>query len=642
MQEEDFDPLSSTASPSVEAIHAEVRRILASKPFATATRSRRFLSYVTERTLAGDQDAIKELILGTEVFDRANDFDPRIDTIVRVEAGKLRKRLEEYYSGEGIGSTVRIDIPKGGYVPRFEEVKLKTPPEGAAPKANQLRKQWIWLVLAILSIAVIAAVTFYFRTTSPVQDPSVAVLPFLNFSPDTANEYLADGLTEDLTDALVRLGGMRVASRTSAFYFKGKQPDIRDVSAKLHVAYLLEGSVRKDGQRIKVTVQLIRAVDGFHVWSNSFERNMNDVFSVQREIAEAVASRVEQTMTGAKLKRLVHSHTASVEAFDLYMRGRHAAAGGFITAIGEAERFHKEAIAADQAYPLPLVALAELYLRADILGLRPSQELYTKAKEAINKALTLDNEIAEAHAILGSLSARHEYDWVAAEKHLRAALELDPNSAFAHNTLAQDVLVPQGRWQEAMIESRKALELDPFSPVVAMGQPWLQHLQRNYDPALEGFRRLASAAGSDPGLQFSIAGTLLAKGDFEGALKIFESPIANPPPLLLALTASAQTKAGHPELARKILRDLLAGSKTRFVGSGPFVVIHTALNERDQAFAYLERAREGHESFLIFSRVDPLFDPLRADPRFAVFLGAIGLSDQAIAKNQSLTRSGNR
>ena len=219
------------STPSTESIRQELARVLSSKPFATAARSSRFLSYAIEKTLAGERDGIKELVLGIEVFDRAADFDPKADTIVRVEAGKLRKRLQDYYDSDGIGDPLRIEIPKGSYVPRFQ-VRGEEPAAPLSPvPVRSARWWWKSAAAGLIAVFTFIALAIYWNRGAQPAEPSVAVLPFLSFSSDADNEYFADGLTEDLTDALTRLGGMRVASRTSAFFFKGKRPDIQEAGA---------------------------------------------------------------------------------------------------------------------------------------------------------------------------------------------------------------------------------------------------------------------------------------------------------------------------------------------------------------------------------------------------------------------------
>jgi serine/threonine-protein kinase len=334
--------------PTPAEIRDVLQHILGSRAFATATRSRRFLAYVVEQTLSGHQDAVKEVVLGMEVFDRSTTFDPRIDPIVRVEAGKLRKRLQECYETEGIADSIRIEISKGSYVPTFplREAIPASPPA----RHSRLRRKPAAAALVFVIVAVIA----YFgaralRKPTPATLPSIAVLPFLNLSPDPSNEYFADGLAEDLTNALVSSGGIRVASRTSAFSFRGRQADAHEIGTKLRVTFLVEGSVRKEGQRLKITAQLVRTDNGYHVWSRSVERDIKDVLTVQREIAESVASALEAKITSARGRSRPPAHTATVEAFDLYLRGRHAVTTAAPAGIEVAERLFRESIAADPA-----------------------------------------------------------------------------------------------------------------------------------------------------------------------------------------------------------------------------------------------------------------------------------------------------
>ena len=339
----------SRRSPSPEAVRQQLQAILASRPFVTATRARRFLTYIVEQTLAGQTDAIKELVLGIEVFDRPADFDPKVDTIVRVEAGKLRKRLEEYYADEGVSAAVRIEVPKGAYVPQFQYCTQ------AARRCRLAPVPYAAGILALLLVAAGAWGAWRFRTPAAPVNPSIAVLPFLNLSADPANDYFTDGLAEELTDALSNAGGLRVASRTSAFMFRSKPADVHEIGAKLHVGYVVEGSVRKQGDRLKVTAQLIRTDDGYHVWSGSFERQLSDVFKVQQELAGSLVTALQVKMSGAQARRLRKTHTANQQAFDLYLQGIHFLHSFAPGALEQAEhRFLQESIAADPDYALCL------------------------------------------------------------------------------------------------------------------------------------------------------------------------------------------------------------------------------------------------------------------------------------------------
>ena len=337
-------------------------------------RARRFLTHIVEQTLAGQTDGIKELVLGIEVFDRPADFDPKIDTIVRVEAGRLRKRLEEYYADEGAAAVLRIEVPQGSYVPQFQPRPPVSRLGNRCPRLN----------------APPVVCGGYFRNApgcrghlvgeSAISRPrthcqsSIAVLPFLNLSADPANEYFTDGLAEELTDALCNAGALRVASRTSAFFFKGRPSDAHEIGAKLHVAFVVEGSVRKQGGQLKVTAQLIRTDDGYHVWSGSFERQLSDVFKVQQELAGSLVTALQLKLTGAQTRRLKKTHTANHQAFDLYLQGRHVLTSFAPDSLDRAERLFQQSIAADPDYALSYVALAG--------SLRPSHRLRPTGRSA--------------------------------------------------------------------------------------------------------------------------------------------------------------------------------------------------------------------------------------------------------------------
>ena len=302
----------------------------------------------------------------------------------------MRKRLEEYYADEGAAVTVRIEVPKGAYIPQFQYCS-RPPSTAASPSCRH--------AVGILTLLLVAAAwgVWRLRAPAPPVSPSIAVLPFLNLSTDPANEYFTDGLAEELTAALSNAGGLRVAARTSAFMFKGKPADVHEIGSKLHVGYVVEGSVRKQGDRLKVIAQLIRTDDGYHVWSGSYERQSSDAFAVQAELAGALVTALQVKMTGAQTRRLRKTHTANQQAFDLYLQGIHLLSSFAPNSLDQAERRLQESIAADPDYALSYVALAGVYILGNIYGNRPARELAAKAGAALHKALLLDDELAEAY-----------------------------------------------------------------------------------------------------------------------------------------------------------------------------------------------------------------------------------------------------
>jgi TolB-like protein len=621
--------------PSPEAVREELQAILAGRSFATAARARRFLTHIVEQTLAGQTDGIKELVLGIDVFDRPADFDPKIDPIVRVEAGKLRKRLEEHYKEDGAAAVLRIEVPKGSYVPQFQP-REHVPLAEASEPATPFRRWYAAGIVGALLVAGAFWAVLKLRVPAPPPSPSIAVLPFLNLSADPANEYFADGLTEELTDALCNAGGLHVAARTSAFFFKGKPADVHEIGAKLHVGFIVEGSVRREGGQLKVTAQLIRTDDGYHVWSGSFERRLSDVFQVQQELAGSLVATLQVKMTGTQTRRLKKAHTANQQAFDLYLQGKHVLNSFAPDSVARAESLFQQSIAADPAYALSYIGLSQVYGFEDIQGIRPGKELAAKATEVIRKALALDDELSEAHVRLGTIAARHEFDWRGAERHLRHALELNPSSAAAHYELANNVLAPQERWQEALAESRIAGELDPLSHLFAMSEPWMAFLQRRHDAAVEGFRALAAGNAHDMMALGGLGLALTGKGDYPAALGVFlQVQAVEPSHQTLAFIGSVQARQGNTAEARKILEQLLAVSRRgQFVQPGAFALLYASLGDTGEFFRSVELAREQQESFLMYTRVDGNWDRFRNDPRYVKLLGEIGLSNDQIQKNQ--------
>jgi len=623
-----------------EVVRAAVGRVTSSRVFANAARSQRFLSWVVEQVLAGEKESIKEVVLGIEVFDRAQDFDPRTDTIVRVEAGKLRKRLQEYYETEGAGDPVRIDVPKGAYVPQFQLADIA--PSGDPPRQEKrAHRKWFAIGITVLALVTLGLWSlFRGRATQSPDLPTVVVLPLLNLSADPSNEYFADGLTEDLTDSLARTGEVQVVSRTSAFLFKGKQSDVREIGAKLNAAYAVEGSARKEGSRVKVTAQLVRTSDGYQLWSSSFERDLRDIFAAQAEVAEAVTTALRQKLgRSARPATAVQLRTRSVRAFDLYMQGRHAAANLLLLDDSPVEALFRQSIAADPNYALPHLALADLYLTAEILQLRRGQELVGLAKQELKEALRLDANLADAYLVQAAVSGRHEYDWPAADEHIRRALALGVNAAAAHHARASNVLLYQGLWKEVASEERLAEELDPFSPAIRIGAPWMLCMQRQYTQCLAAAQRLS---GSDPppAIAILLATARAGTGDFDGAIAALR-PLS-PSPMSRSMTATYHAAAGRPQEARRLFEEVTRESQAVFIPSSALAILHLAVGDKRGALDHLERARSSQESFLAFARVAPWFDPLHGEPRFQRLLQSIRLSDEDVSRFQQVTGSVHR
>lgn len=331
------------SKPTAEQIRAQLDRILASKLFTLSNRLKAFLTFIVEAELEGQADRLKEFTLGIEVFGKDETFDPSIDSIVRVEASRLRSKLREYYGTDGRGDPVRIEVPKGHYVPVFRLIRrdqaptdnnsrpVTGAPDSRAPGSSRV------LQTAVLGISITALVyllvTNFFVSKDPIApvqmavDESIAVLPFVSMSSGENDGYFADGLTEEILSSLARLPELRVTARTSSFFFKGKNLPVPEIAARLGVAHVVEGSVRRDGERLRIAAQLIRASDGTHLWSQTFEPMSNDIFEVQQEIAEKIAEVLGVVLDDAARDAMHGAGINDVEAFIAYQKGQEAFAG---------------------------------------------------------------------------------------------------------------------------------------------------------------------------------------------------------------------------------------------------------------------------------------------------------------------------
>lgn len=453
---------------------------------------------------------------------------------------------------------------------------------------------------------------------------SIAVLPFVNMSGNEADEYFSDGMTEELINALTAVGGLRVAARTSSFAFKGKEADVREIGQSLNVQTILEGSVRKARNRLRITAQLVNVADGYHLWSETYDREMEDVFAVQEEISRAIVSALKVKLAAAE-ERPVATRTGHLEAYDLYLKGRYfwnkRTEEGLKTAIEYFER----AIALDRSYAPPYAGLADSYIVLSIgHGFLSPEEGMPRGKEAAMKALELDEALAEAHASLAHVKTWYERDWAGAEREYKRAIELDPNYATAHHWYSL-LLVGMGRFEEGFAEIRRAHELEPYSLIIATTVGRRVHFGRRYDEAIAAYR---SALELDP--NFAIAHKWLGiayaqQGSFADALEELRKATELEPKntVIRAALAYGYALSGSGAEARKILEGLKAGR--RYVSPYRVAIVYAALGETDQAFEWLEKGYRERDGWLLNLNVDPALDPLRSDPRFARLVKRMGL-----------------
>jgi serine/threonine-protein kinase len=464
------------------------------------------------------------------------------------------------------------------------------------------------------------------RTARPTSArPSIAVLPFVNLSADRENEYFSDGLAEDIIDALTHVPGLRVTARTSAFSFRGRDVDVREIGERLGVAHLLEGSVRKAGSRIRVTVQLIESSDGCHVWSERYDREMTDVFAIQDDISQAIVEKLRGRLVGDKApgKR----ETPSPEAYNLVLKGRHYKDKVTRDGLARAKAYFEQALVLDPQYAMAHYGMAETYWHSGYFGFQAPREVMPHCKSATLRALELDEGLAEAHAMLGMLLGDVEYDWEAARQEFERALELAPGSGLCRDRYGFYYLRPMLCLEEAALELRRALELDPLSLLINNHLAYLFHVRREYDSAAAQFR---STLDLDP--NYSLAHWLLAVtysllGDRDAAVAEAETLalLSARSPLALCLLAASQATAGRTGEVQELLAEIRGIAPATHVPPFCMAWVALAMDDLDQAMAWLERAVEEREPMIVNINQEPYYDKIRSDPRYHALVRKMNL-----------------
>jgi len=469
--------------------------------------------------------------------------------------------------------------------------------------------------------------------TKAKPSPSIAVLPFTNLSADKEQEYFCDGMAEEIINALTHVEGLRVVARTSAFSFRGKKIDIREIGRNLNVQALLEGSVRKAGSRLRITAQLVNVADGYHLWSEKYDRDIGelscpgDIFAIQDEISLAIVDKLKVRLLGGEKAGLVKRHTKDLDAFNLYLKGRYFWNKRTEESLKWSIEYFNQAIEKDPGYALAYAGLADSNLTLQDYTFVSPKETLPKAKEAAHKALEIDSMLAEAHNSLAQVMFR-EWDWEGAEREHKLAIELNPNYATAHHWYSL-VLTYMGRFDEAVAEMRLALELDPLSLVINRNLGMGLYYARRYDQALE---QLQKTLEMEPTFSLTHAGlgeVYVQKAMYEEALKEFEREKhiqKGLNPLVETWKGITYAKMGRRGKARKILADLLERAKQAYVPLILTASLSFALAENDRGFEWLDKGYEEHDSTLLEIKVDPRFDGVRLDPRFIALLKKVGLN----------------
>jgi TolB-like protein/DNA-binding winged helix-turn-helix (wHTH) protein/Tfp pilus assembly protein PilF len=635
-QSADLHRILCFGSFEVDVVSGELRRQglkirLQDQPF-------RLLVLLLER--AGDvvtREEVREKLWPADTY---VDFDHSLNTAVR----KLREalgdsaetpRYVETLARRGYRFIAPVAPRRTAQVAHSANADVASVlPSPAARLSTSTRRL---LILAIVVLICAAALVAYWLV--PRQGPmtpsgrrlTLAVLPFDNLSGDADQEYLSDGLTEEMITQLGRLepDRLRVLARSSTWKYKRAGRDIGQLRRELGVDYVLEGSLRRASERVRVTAQLVQVDDQSQVWAETYERDFRDVLILQSEVAEAIARMIAVTLTPDAQARVARARPIDAEAYQDYLRGRFFWNRRTEAALKQALGYFQKAIAADPGYAPAYSGLADSYLSlgaSAIVGGLPPRQAMPEAKAAALKALQIDGTLAEAHTSLAMVHLLYDWDLAASEKEFRRAIELNPNYTAAHHWYSH-CLLPLGRIEESLAESKRALELEPLQLVVGLHLGWHYLYARQYDQAIEQFRKTLELDPAFPQAQRYTAWAYLQKGMHPEAIAALRAALNSleRDPEIEGELGHALAVAGRRAEALAMLEGLGHLSATRYVSPYSVALVHAGLGNRDQALAWLDKAYAERSDYMPYLRLEPMLDGLRSDHRFAALVRLVGL-----------------
>jgi serine/threonine-protein kinase len=596
----DFSGRSTEATGNVadREVRAQLDRILHSRAFRNSERLQRFLKFAVECALEGTVDRLKESLLGRFVFDRGSKYDPRTDSIVRVESQRMRKKLREYYEVEGQADPVSIVFKAGSYVPTFvyltsvDDRRRQTP--GEEPEARLLNRQ------------------------------TVAVLPLSNLSADPEQEYFCDGITDDIIYALSRIPGLNVIGHTSVFALKGAAEDIREIGTRLGAGTIVDGSIRKSGNRLKIFAEILDVASGEVRWAETYARTLDGLFTLEEEIAQAVARALQVTLASSASSWVTRG-APNMGAYLLYLQGLYTwnrmSADGYRTA---AEIFER-AISLFPEYAPPYAGLADAYLCLALWGHERPCEVFPKAQRSALQALNLNSFLPHAHSALAAATALYEWKWEEGAGLARRAIELEPSYSFGQQIYGW-CLLARGESDQAVACFERSVALDPLSARAHRTLGWALHIQRQPSNA-EKWIEAALVLHREPvETRYLLAQVYLSDRRFEAALEQARQCQTDPPyPLSLGVLGACLACLNHRNEALEILAKLSRLAEAGYVDPNALAQVQIALNDTDSAITSVGRILDERVPFAFFIKLDPEFDPLRPDARFSDLVLRLGI-----------------
>src|ERR1700733_1958468 len=510
--------------------------------------------------------------------------------------------------------------------PSLRDIRASIPPSVEQLVTRCMRKdpaqrfQSMLEIKQALAEAPSPAVTSSVVTQEKLQ--SIAVLPFVNLSADKENEYFSDGLAEEIINALTKVQELRVIARTSAFAFRGKEQDLRVIGQRLRVGTILEGSVRRSGNRIRVAAQLIKVDDESHLWSERYDREMIDIFAIQDDISQAIANAMKVKLAGPQRR------TANVEAFQSYLKGLYWYQRYNPESLVKAKESFEQALVYDPGYAPAHAGLAVFYYGLGALSIKRMIEMAPLAKSAAEKALAIDPTLSEAHSVLGLIAGAVEYDWNSAERHFQAAMTVDPVPPLVRVRYALYFLTPLRRFQEAVVQYQRALETDPLSMMVHFGLAFAFYCDRRYDEAIGHAARAVDLYPDYWLVHFGMALALSPKGSLQQAIGSLETTLRLSPSFALAscFLAASYARSGNPGHAAKLMEGVTQRSSTHYVSPVCFAVYQAATRQADRMFESLQAAFAERDPYLTRIDAEPYFDPFCSDARYRDLLTRMNLS----------------
>ncbi len=644
----------------IALVRQHLEEVLVSPAFAGSKRTQDFLRLIVGHALEGEFDSLRERMIGAEMFGRPVSYDTGSDSVVRVRASEVRKKLAHYYSEtREERPAVRIELPSGSYVPRFHfelleapapfeakalssvsteqtphtehEDRLVTSPKAKPEEDAHLPKEKAprtLRVVAGLAIGVIliglVGYPFVKRWFSDANARkgihSIAILPLENLSGDPAQDYFADGMTEELINDLGQVSTLRVISLTSSMSYKGTKKKLPEIAHELAVDGVVEGGILREGNQVRISAQLIDARTDRPIWAHTYVRDLTSVLAWQGEVAQAIAEEISSEVTPQEQARLARSRPVDPEAQDLYLHGiLLRSADDCKNAVG----YFNRAIEKSPSYAQAHSALATCYGLMGESGAMPYEEAFSRQKAEAIKAIELDNSLSEAHAELANTAMTLDWDWATAAAEFRRALELNPNSATSHEKYAF-YLVRTGHPREALTEVERSVDLDPVSGSTFHSEGFIYYFSHKYDQALAVTRTVRGLKINLPDWNFLLGDIYAEKGMYPESIAAFLK--AGDGPYALGHLGNTYARAGQVDAARKTISQLEEHVQKDGVGRYEIALVYAGLGDKKEAFKWLEDSYHAHDVGLVYLKIDPCLDPLRSDPRFDDLMRRVGLA----------------